>query len=98
MKRFYRIDKSRHVKGSGLGLSIVLAIVKLHDFHVVVGDAQPGCCFEMLCYRRAQPEAEPARVPALRRLLIPVKRLTGRRSGGTDSAGWSERRVGIDAT
>jgi signal transduction histidine kinase len=98
MKRFYRIDKSRHVKGSGLGLSIVLAIVKLHDFHVVVGDAQPGCCFEMLCYRRAQPEAEPARVPALRRLLIAVKRLTGRCSGGTDSAGWSERRVGIDAT
>ena len=61
MKRFYRIDKSRNVKGSGLGLSIVLAIVKLHDFSIIVSDAQPGCCFEMLCYARRQPEAEPAR-------------------------------------
>jgi signal transduction histidine kinase len=96
-KRFYRIDKSRHVEGSGLGLSIVLAIVKLHDFHIVVGDAQPGCCFEMLCYARPQPEAELARVSALRRLMLPLKRLT-RRRGRADSADWNEQHTGIDVT
>jgi signal transduction histidine kinase len=98
MKRFYRVDKSRHVKGSGLGLSIVLAIVKLHDFNITVGDAQPGCCFEMLCYARPQPEAEPARVPTLRRLMLPAQRLTRRRGSGTGGADWNERPPGIDAT
>ena len=63
MKRFYRIDKSRNVKGSGLGLSIVLAIIKLHDFSITVSDAQPGCCFEIFCYARRQPEAATARGP-----------------------------------
>jgi signal transduction histidine kinase len=58
MKRFYRIDKSRHINGSGLGLSIVLAIVKLHAFDIVLGDSQPGCCFELRCYARARSEAE----------------------------------------
>ncbi|HEX2941743.1 MAG TPA: HAMP domain-containing sensor histidine kinase [Rhodopila sp.] len=57
MARFYRLDKSRHVKGSGLGLSIVQAIVRLHDFDLVVDDAQPGCLFELRCY-------PPERVPA----------------------------------
>jgi signal transduction histidine kinase len=61
MKRFYRIDKSRHINGSGLGLSIVLAIVKLHDFDIAVGDAQPGCWFELSCYTRARSEAEAVR-------------------------------------
>jgi len=28
--RFYRSDKSRHVPGSGLGLSLVSAILRLH--------------------------------------------------------------------
>ncbi len=50
MKRFYRLDKSRHVKGSGLGLSIVLAIVKLHGFDIKIGDAQPGSWFELHCH------------------------------------------------
>nr|WP_255429094.1 HAMP domain-containing sensor histidine kinase [Saccharibacter sp. 17.LH.SD] len=29
--RFYRADKSRHIPGSGLGLSLVAAIVRLHN-------------------------------------------------------------------
>lgn len=29
--RFYRADKSRHIPGSGLGLSLVAAIIRLHD-------------------------------------------------------------------
>lgn len=72
MRRFYRIDKSRHIHGSGLGLSIVLAIIKLHDFDVVVGDAQPGCFFELLCYAPARSEIEPVRIRTLKRLMPPI--------------------------
>ncbi len=49
LTRFYRVDKSRHINGHGLGLSIVLAIVKLHEFTLTVGDASPGCIFELHC-------------------------------------------------
>lgn len=55
MKRFYRIDKSRHINGCGLGLSIVLAIARLHDFDITVGDADPGCWFELRCFSAAVP-------------------------------------------
>jgi signal transduction histidine kinase len=75
MRRFYRIDKSRHVNGSGLGLSIVLAIVKLHDFDIVVGDAEPGCSFELRCFSPPRPETESARNLASRRLLPHAKHL-----------------------
>lgn len=50
--RFYRSDKSRHVEGSGLGLSLVAAIAGLHNASVTIGDAMPGakppgCRFEV---------------------------------------------------
>lgn len=74
MKRFYRVDKSRHVNGSGLGLSIVLAIVRLHDCDLVVGDGQPGCWFELRCrtYCSLQEPHEPCgkTVEATRRELL----------------------------
>ena len=64
MKRFYRIDKSRHIEGCGLGLSIVCAIARLHDFGIEVGDAEPGCWFELRCCAGTQSKAIP--VPATR--------------------------------
>ena len=62
MKRFYRIDRSRNITGSGLGLSIVSAIVTLHGYEIVVSDAEPGCVFEVLCSAadRLWPESVPA--------------------------------------
>jgi signal transduction histidine kinase len=42
LKRFYRSDRSRHVPGHGLGLSLVAAIVRLHMFHLHMEDAGPG--------------------------------------------------------
>jgi signal transduction histidine kinase len=98
MRRFYRIDKSRHVNGSGLGLSIVLAIVKLHDFDISVGDAQPGCCFELFCYATPQSEPISDRKPALRRLILPMTRLASHYGGNSDSVDWVGPRATIDAS
>jgi signal transduction histidine kinase len=94
MRRFYRIDKSRHVHGSGLGLSIVLAIVKLHDFDIVVGDAEPGCCFELRCFSPPRPDAESARNQASRRLMPHAIHLG--RDGGPETNG-VDRRITLGA-
>jgi signal transduction histidine kinase len=42
LQRFYRGDRNRPVAGSGLGLSVVAAIVRLHEFSLVLEDANPG--------------------------------------------------------
>jgi signal transduction histidine kinase len=48
VRRFYRSDKSRNTEGLGLGLSLVAAIVKIHDFRFMIS-AGPGCTVEILC-------------------------------------------------
>ncbi len=57
LRRFYRSDKSRHVEGSGLGLSLVSAIARLHGAHVAVSDAGTGCgaVFEVAFPQAEQP-------------------------------------------
>ena len=42
IKRFYRVEASRHLQGNGLGLSVVNAIVHLHKGKVCFSDAKPG--------------------------------------------------------
>jgi signal transduction histidine kinase len=49
-RRFYRSDKSRRTEGLGLGLSLVAAIVKLHNFRFTIA-AGPGCVTEIACPR-----------------------------------------------
>jgi signal transduction histidine kinase len=41
-RRFYRAEASRNTAGHGLGLSIVGAIVRLHEFRLVLRDAAEG--------------------------------------------------------
>lgn len=41
-RRFYRLDKSRHTPGSGLGLSLVAAVARLHKTEVALEDNHPG--------------------------------------------------------
>lgn len=41
-ERFYRLDSSRSTPGSGLGLSLVAAVAKLHGARIALEDNQPG--------------------------------------------------------
>jgi signal transduction histidine kinase len=43
LRRFHRIDKGRSTPGSGLGLSLVAAVARLHDLRLEIEDAGPGC-------------------------------------------------------
>jgi signal transduction histidine kinase len=43
LRRFYRAEKSRHTPGSGLGLSLVAAVARLHGLRLAIEDAGPGC-------------------------------------------------------
>jgi signal transduction histidine kinase len=42
LQRFVRLDDSRGTPGSGLGLSLVAAVAKLHDVKLELGDNRPG--------------------------------------------------------
>ena len=42
VQRFYRLDQSRNSPGSGLGLALVFAVLKLHQLELVLGDNNPG--------------------------------------------------------
>lgn len=54
LQRFYRSERDRMRPGSGLGLSIVAAIVRLHGFELRLEDAHPGL--------RAVIDCKPARL------------------------------------
>lgn len=56
LRRFHRIDRSRTAPGSGLGLSLVAAVAKLHDLELTIGDAHPGCRIT-LCANRDYKQA-----------------------------------------
>jgi signal transduction histidine kinase len=42
LKRFYRLDLCRNTPGSGLGLSLVAAVARLHGADLVLADNAPG--------------------------------------------------------
>jgi signal transduction histidine kinase len=54
LQRFYRSAKTREAPGSGLGLSIVAAVARLHDFHLALSDAGPGLRVTLNCWPVAQ--------------------------------------------
>jgi signal transduction histidine kinase len=49
-QRFYRSDTTRDVQGSGLGLSVVQAVMHLHDFGLRLSDAAPGLRIDIDCW------------------------------------------------
>jgi len=52
LNRFYRSGSAHHVSGFGLGLSIVMAIIELHDFGFEFGNANPGTRVILHCWRQ----------------------------------------------
>jgi len=50
LNRFYRSGNDIQTSGYGLGLSIVMAIIKLHDFGFALGDALPGTRATIYCW------------------------------------------------
>ncbi len=42
LRRFYRSERNSRIPGSGLGLSVVATIARLHDFDLILEDADPG--------------------------------------------------------
>lgn len=49
--RFYRGDRGRATRGSGLGLSLVAAVARLHGFALRLLDNAPGCRVELDCWQ-----------------------------------------------
>ena len=52
LQRFYRGEGTRHLAGSGLGLSIVSAVMRVHDFTIRIGNAGPGARVGIECWSR----------------------------------------------
>jgi signal transduction histidine kinase len=50
LNRFYRVEQTRHVPGTGLGLGIVSAIVRLHDFSMRIGGEGRGAVITIDCW------------------------------------------------
>ena len=46
-RRFYRLERSRCTPGNGLGLSLVAAVVRLHDARITLADNKPGLKIEL---------------------------------------------------
>jgi signal transduction histidine kinase len=57
LRRFHRLEKSRHTPGSGLGLSLVAAVAKLHGLSLTIDSSYPGSCVTL---ERDQPSQVPA--------------------------------------
>ncbi len=49
LKRFQRGTPLPHIVGSGLGLSLVAAILRLHDFDLRMADGAAGFAMEIVC-------------------------------------------------
>lgn len=52
LRRFVRLDASRTRPGTGLGLSLVAAVARLHGGHVVLEDNKPGLRVRLALPRR----------------------------------------------
>ncbi len=55
IRRFYRSDPSRHAAGTGLGLSLVAAILGLHGFRLRMHDEAGRFTVEMDCRQQSPP-------------------------------------------
>lgn len=59
LERFVRLDASRSVTGTGLGLNLVAAIADLHHARLVLGDNAPGLCVSLIFSKRTAELTKP---------------------------------------
>ncbi len=52
LQRFYRSERTKHLPGSGIGLSIVSAVLRVHDFTMKMASAEPGVRVIIDCWSR----------------------------------------------
>jgi signal transduction histidine kinase len=71
LERFVRLDASRATPGSGLGLSLVSAVARLHGGTIELGDNAPGLR-AALRLPRAEPPAKAAAQPAAGKPAPPI--------------------------
>lgn len=57
--RLYRLERSRNTPGSGLGLALVAAIAKLHQYTITLSDAAPGLCVDVRIPLHSGPAGAP---------------------------------------
>ncbi|HTJ99629.1 MAG TPA: HAMP domain-containing sensor histidine kinase [Bordetella sp.] len=55
VQRFYRSPRTRDLPGSGLGLSVVSAVLHLHDFSLGIASADPGTRMIVQCWPHRTP-------------------------------------------
>jgi signal transduction histidine kinase len=65
LRRFHRLEKSRHTPGSGLGLSLVAAVAKLHGLTLTIDSSYPGSCVTL-------ERDQPALIPVVGAVAAPV--------------------------
>jgi len=63
VQRFSRLDESRSTPGSGLGLSLVATVARVHRGQLVLADNQPGLRAELRLPLSPDRDLRPARAP-----------------------------------
>ena len=70
LDRFVRLERSRNTPGSGLGLSLVAAVARMHDATITLEDARPGL-LATLSFPEFE-EVPPAAIAAQPRRVLPA--------------------------
>jgi hypothetical protein len=72
LDRFVRLERARNTPGSGLGLSLVAAVARMHDATIELKDARPGL-LATLIFPLVEDGAPAMTAPPRRALLSPTK-------------------------
>jgi len=70
LDRFVRLERSRNTPGSGLGLSLVAAVARMHEATITLEDAKPGL-LATLSFPQVE-EAQPHVIAVLPRRVLPA--------------------------
>lgn len=71
LDRFVRLERSRNTPGSGLGLSLVAAVARMHDATITLDDAKPGL-LATLSFPPVEEEVQPVITQAQQRRVLPA--------------------------